>query len=174
MSPEEKVTIGFVSRVRGVGGEVMVSPLTDNLKRFGQLGKVFILLAEKYHAYDVERSSIIGDRVSIKLSGVNAPEDARSLVGCYLEVEKKEVPPLPKGQYYVFDIVGLKVKNIQGEDLGVIKEVIRYPANDVYVISHMEKELDLPATKEIIKTIDLKNKVMVIQPLPGLWDQKNR
>ena len=88
----------------------------------------------------------------------------------YLEIEKKDVPALPKGEYYIFDIVGLKVKTTEGENLGEIKEVIKYPSNDVYVISHRGKQYDLPAIKEIIKKIDLKEGIMVVQPLPGLWD----
>ena len=170
LSSQEKIAIGFVSRVRGIKGEMVIYPLTDDLKRFSKVSKVFIFLSGKYQIFNIKSSRRFKDRVLVKLAGIDTPEDAKKLVNCYLEIEKKEVPPLPKGRYYIFDVVGLKVKTVKSEDFGEIKEVIRYPANDVYVISHKGKEYDLPATKEIIKEIDLKKRVMVIQPLPGLWD----
>lgn len=166
----DKVAIGFASRVRGVKGEMVIQPLTDDLERFSQLKSVLIFLSGKYKSFDIENSRKFKDRMLVKLAGIDTPEEAKKLVNSYLEIEKKEIPPLPKGKYYVFNIIGLKVKTVKGENFGEIKEVISYPANDVYVISRSGKEYDLPATKEIIKRIDLKKREMVIQLLPGLWD----
>ena len=148
----------------------MVAPLTDDPKRFSKIKKIQLFLSEGYHTFSIQSSRKFRDAVIVKLAGINSPEDAKKLVGCYLEIEKYEVPPLPKGRYYIFDIVGLKVRTPEGESLGEVKEVIQYPANDVYVISHQGKEFDVPATKEIIKEIDLEKRVMVIQPLAGIFD----
>ena len=170
-SSQEKVTIGLISRVRGIKGEVIVYPLTDDLKRFSKIRKIELLLSGEYRTFNIEASSRFKDKILLKLAGINSPEDARKLVGCYLEIKKSQVVPLPQGKYYIFDIVGLKVKTIQGAEIGEIKEVIQYPANDVYVVSHRGRKYDLPATKEIIKEIDLEKGVMVIQPLSGIFDE---
>jgi len=166
----DKVAIGLISRVRGIKGEVVVAPLTDDSKRFSKIKKIQLFLPEGYRTFSIQSSRRFKDVVIIKLAGIDNPEDGKKLVGCYLEIEKDEVAPLPKGRYYIFDIVGLKVRTPEGEDLGEVKEVIQYPANDVYVISHQGKEFDLPATKEIIKDIDLEKRVMVVQPLAGIFD----
>jgi 16S rRNA processing protein RimM len=170
MPSHGKVTIGLISRVRGIKGEMVVTPLTDDPKRFSKLKKVKLFLSEEYRTFSIESSSRFRNAVIIKLAGIDNPEDAKKLVGCYLEIEKEEVPPLPEGKYRIFDIVGLKVRTPEGENLGEVKEVIQYPANDVYVISRQGKEFDLPATKEIIKEIDLEKRVMVVQPLAGIFD----
>jgi 16S rRNA processing protein RimM len=164
------VSIGFICRAWGIKGELLVEPLTDNPKRFSRLKKVYIVVSGKNQTFDIQSSRVFKKRILLKLIGIDTPEEAKKLVNCYLEIEKKDVPALPKGEYYIFDIVGLKVKTTEGENLGEIKEVIKYPSNDVYVVSHKGKQYDLPAIKEIIKKIDLKEGVMVVQPLPGLWD----
>lgn len=170
MPSHDKVAIGLISRARGIKGEIVVTPLTDDPRRLLKLKKAKFFLREEYCIFSIQSSRRFKDTVIIKLAGIDNPEDAKKLVGCYLEIEKDEVPPLPKGKYYIFDVVGLKVRTPEGENLGEVKEVIQYPANDVYVVSHQGKEFDLPATKEIIKKIDLENKVMVVQPLAGIFD----
>ena len=170
MTSREMVSIGFVRRVWGIRGQLLVEPLTDNPKRFSELRELYVIASGESRAFEIQSSRVLKDAVLLKLTGIDAPEKAKKLVNSYLEIQKKDVPALPQGKYYIFDIIGLKVRTVDGEDLGKIEEVIKYPSNDVYVISHKGRQYDLPATKEIIKKIDLKERVMIIQPMHGLWD----
>jgi 16S rRNA processing protein RimM len=108
--------------------------------------------------------------VLLKLKGVESPEEAKRLVGSFLEIEKEDLIRLPEGRYFVFDIIGLEVITTENETVGKVKEVISLPANDVYVVQGKEKEYDIPAIREVVRKIDLGKKVMIIEPKEGLLE----
>jgi 16S rRNA processing protein RimM len=170
----KRITIGQISKVRGIKGEMVVVPLTDDPKRFSQLEKVFLSKDEKITEFGVEKVRVElkikrpKGMVLLKLKGVESPEEAKKLVGSFLEIEKEDVIKLPEGRYFIFDIIGLKVITTEEKKIGTVKEVISLPANDVYVVQGDQKEYDIPATKEVVKKIDLERKVMIIEPKEGL------
>jgi 16S rRNA processing protein RimM len=172
----EKITIGQISKVHGIRGEMVVVPLTDDPKRFSELEKVLLLKNEKIIEFEVEsvradfKAKRLKERVLIKLKGVENPEEAKRLVGSFLEIEKDDLIKLPEGRYFIFDIIGLKVITTEDKEVGTVKEVISLPANDVYVVQGDQKEYDIPAIKEVVKKIDLERKVMIIEPKEGLLD----
>jgi 16S rRNA processing protein RimM len=170
----KRITIGQISKVRGIKGEMVVVPLTDDPKRFSLLEKVIVSKDEKISEFEVEKvqtelkTKKLKEIVLLKLKEVESPEEAKKLVGSFLEIEKEDVIKLPEGRYFVFDIVGLKVITTEEKKIGTVKEVISLPANDVYVVQGNQKEYDIPATKEVVKKIDLERKVMIIEPKEGL------
>lgn len=171
-----RITIGQIFKVRGLKGEMVVVSLTDDPKRFSALGKVLVSKDEKITEFEVEKVRIgletkkLPKKVLLKLKGVESPEEAKKLVGCFVEIEKDQLIQLEEGRYFVFDIIGLKVITTKNEEVGAIKEVISLPANDVYVVQGEKKEFDIPALKEIVKKIDLEKKLMIIEPKKGLLD----
>ena len=172
----QRITIGQVSRVRGIRGEMVVAPLTDDTRRFSELKRVLLSKDERIAEFEVEQVRVglttgrLKEKVLLKLKGVENLEEAKRLVGSFLEIEKEDLTQLPKGRYFIFDIIGLKVVTTEDKKVGTVKEVISLPANDVYVVEGDQKEYDIPAIKEIVKKIDLKKKVMVIEPKEGLLD----
>ncbi len=79
--------------------------------------------------------------------------------------------PLPPGSYYHSQIIGLRVETTRGEALGSITEIISSPnteVNDVYVAKGVKGEVLIPAIADVVKRIDTKNGVMVIEPLKGM------
>jgi 16S rRNA processing protein RimM len=172
----ERITIGQISKVRGIKGEMVVVPLTDDPKRFSDLQKVLLSKDEKIIEFEVEKvrtnltTKKLNEMVLLKLKGVESPEEAKKLVGSFLEIEKEGLIKLPEGRYFIFDIIGLKVITTEEKEIGTVKEVISLPANDVYVVQGDQKEYDIPALKEIVKKIDLEKKIMIIEPKEGLLD----
>jgi 16S rRNA processing protein RimM len=166
----KRVTIGKISRVRGLKGEMVVVPLTDDPQRFLKLEKVTIARDEDSRQFLVEKAREFKDRVLLKLRQVDSPEQARGLVGGYIEIEEDQLVRLSQGSYFVFDIVGLEVVTVEGERIGTVKEVISLPANDLYLVEGEEKSYNIPAVKDVIKEIDLKKKKMIIEPMEGLFD----
>ena len=165
-----RITIGQISRVRGIRGEVVVIPFTDDPSRFSRLQKVIISARENSQEFQVERSRRFEEKVLLKLKQVESPEEAKKLVGGFIEIDKDELVELPDGSYFVFDIIGLEVITTQGEKIGTVKEVFSLPANDIYVVKGKEKEYDIPALKDVVKKIDLEKKEMIIEPIEGLLD----
>jgi 16S rRNA processing protein RimM len=102
--------------------------------------------------------------VIIQFDGYNDMTAAESLRGAKLYTSKSAQVPLPEGEYYIDDIIGVSVTTSDGDDLGTIHEVLRSPANDVYVT---ERAM-IPAVKEFVVSLDIKEKKMVVKPVEGL------
>jgi 16S rRNA processing protein RimM len=165
-----RVTIGKVSRARGVKGEMVVVPLTDDPRRFGELRKVMISKGENIKDFWVEEARQFKGRVLLKLKGVENPEQVKELVGGYIEIEKDQMVKLSPGRYFIFDLIGLEVITTGGARIGKLKEVLSLPTNDLYLVEGEGKEHHIPALKEVVKKIDLEKKEMIIEPIEGLLD----
>lgn len=170
MSETHRVTIGQISRVRGLKGEMVVIPLTDDPSRFAKLQKVTLSKEENTGEFWVERVRAAERKVLLKLREVGNPEEARKWVGGFIEIENDQLVKLPEGRYFVFDVVGLEVFTILGQRIGKVKEVISLPANDVYLVEGEGKQYDIPAIKRVVRKIDLDKKKMIIDPIEGLLD----
>ncbi|MBO8141895.1 MAG: 16S rRNA processing protein RimM [Firmicutes bacterium] len=166
------VTVGEVLAPHGVRGEVKVRPMTDFPERFGRLERIYVQRPEGTgrEVRAVERARLHRGIVLLKLSGVDDRSAAETLRRALLQVTKAEVYPLPPGHYYVFQIEGLAVYDGTGRRLGVVREVLQTGANDVYVVAREDGRPDLllPATREVIRKVDLEAGRMDVELLPGL------
>jgi 16S rRNA processing protein RimM len=104
----------------------------------------------------------------VKLAGVNDRDVAAKLNGDLLGVRRSEVVPTGEDEYYHFDLIGMKVVDEEGEDVGVVKEVLRMPANDVLVVRDGDREMLVPTVKQVVKDVSLKMRVITIERIPGL------
>ncbi len=167
----EKVALGKILRTRGVKGELLVFPLTDDPKRFTRVEKVLISDSSgREEIYRIKRSRIFQGKVLLQLEGIEDREKASSLQGRYLEIPREDVPTLPEGRYYLFDLIGSQVECLKGEKLGEVKEVLSFPANDVLVVRKKKKEHYIPFIKDVVKEIDPKKKLILIEPINGLLE----
>ncbi|MGI6357548.1 MAG: ribosome maturation factor RimM [Bacillota bacterium] len=167
------VTIGRIKGTRGLQGEVKVSPESDHPDRLDTLPRmtVFIQKGNMRQPYQVVKAAWQQADWLLKLSGVDTREQAAALVGGELQISKHQVLPLPEGSYYIFELIGLDVYTVSGERLGAVVDVLQPGANDVYVVQSPEQqELLVPAIKQVVKSINLNERRMVIEPLPGLFD----
>jgi 16S rRNA processing protein RimM len=104
------------------------------------------------------------------LAGYNSPEKSRELNGWLVQVPEEEALPLPEGQYYWFELIGMEVESESGKRLGRIVDIFPTGSNDIYVMQAGGKEIYLPATKEVIRLVDRKAKRMVIHVMEGLLE----
>ena len=90
-------------------------------------------------------------------------EAAMSLTGKLLTVDRSEAAPLQEGEYYTFDIIGLTVYDMDGNELGKVENVLRTGSNDVYQARRTDGgELLIPALKAVVKEIDVPGGRMVV------------
>ncbi|MDP3013205.1 MAG: ribosome maturation factor RimM [Candidatus Subteraquimicrobiales bacterium] len=166
----EFIALGQIVSVHGIKGYLKVVSYTDFPERFNR-GKVFCLFPphSKFQALKVGDSSLQNDVVLVKFEEINDRNEAKDLIGRWLEIPMKEAKKLSEGHYWIHQIIGLEARTEEGELLGIIKEVIKTPANDVYVISTLKKDILIPATKEVVKKIDLKKKQVVVSKLSDLF-----
>ena len=69
------------------------------------------------------------------------------------------MPPLPEGQYYECDLLGLTVQTEQGETVGVLEQIWELPGNHVFVVRQEAKEVLIPAAKNLIAAVDLDRRI---------------
>lgn len=174
MNNRSLVAIGKIVKAFGIRGDVVILPMTDNIARFKKLKRVFVG-ASGTAALEMQIAAMQIEQRGVRLRFANAPDRtaAEKLVGSLLFVDEKDAVRLPKGTFFVHHIVGLNVIDEDGEPIGVVKDVLKYPANDVYVVESKGKELLLPAVKEFVKKIDIEAKTMRVKLVDGMLDQSD-
>ncbi|MBC8181935.1 16S rRNA processing protein RimM [candidate division KSB1 bacterium] len=167
----EFISIGIITKAHGIKGEVLVSSLTDNPEQFETLKHLFITRQDGNRS-EISIQQVRGknDRFIIKISGIDNRNQAESLQKCLIEKRLEDVEDLPVDEYYIFDLIDLNVYTTDFQLLGRIKDVLSLSANDIYVVQGESKEYLIPAIKSIIKKIDLKKEIVLIEPIEGLLD----
>lgn len=144
----------------GLKGQVKVEPYTDFLERFDKGNRVLL----KGRWVKIESSQIHRGRPLIKLAGVESATDAEAIQWEFLEGAEEDRPPLEEDEYMTKDLVGLNVFTVEGELLGKVNEVLLYPAQDVLQVG----EILIPAMKQFVKAVDLKERTLTVQLLYGM------
>lgn len=182
-----KIAVGRISKSVGLRGEVKAQLLTDDPLRFTKLKSVWI--GEKEESAEkvtIESSRSQGSGVVLKFKEIDSRTASDIKHGQYIFISANDVAVPPKGSFFVDDIIGMEVVSEEGEKIGTIKDIMKSPANDVWVVrppagragpserrkraGNGTKEVLLPAIKEIIKSVDLKRKEIVIHVMEGLLD----
>lgn len=169
----EWVTIGQIVAVFGIHGELKVMPQSDIPDRFAQLRTVH--LGPDHQRYRLTKSRPYrSDMLVISLAGIQTANDAEALIGQLLMIPLDELPELPPDQYYIHDLVGLRAETPGGQAIGTVVDVLATGGNDVYIIREAGSGRDVlvPAVKEIVKRVDIAAGVLIIAPIPGLFDDR--
>ncbi|MBR1650423.1 MAG: 16S rRNA processing protein RimM [Lachnospiraceae bacterium] len=167
---EDYFKIGIITSSHGVRGEMKVYPTTDDARRFKKLKQVFVETKEGFKVFEVE-SARVSDKVLLKLKGIDTPEEVVKYRQRGIFVDRKNAVRLSKDEYFIADLIGIKVICDDGKELGVLKEVMPTGANDVYVVSMDEgKEVLIPAIKDCILDVDVEEGFMKVHLLDGLLD----
>ena len=166
---QEFIIIGKVVSTQGNKGEINVLPLTDSIDRFNNLATVFLRSNHSQTILNIEKIRMKKDMVILKLKDIENIEEAKTIVGSFLEVERKNAVKLPKDTYFIFEIIGLEVYDENNVFLGKIENVISTGSNDVYIVKGKnKKELFIPAIREVVKNINLEKKRITINMVDGL------
>lgn len=165
------VTIGQIVAPHGVRGHVRVLPLTDFPERWVRLREVYV--GDEPSPRRVElRGFVKGHMPVLRLEGVPDRNAAELLRGRYLSLPPDRVHPLPEDTYYVFQLRGLAAQSPDGGYLGRVADVESYPAHDVLVVATPDgRTVRVPAVKAFVQGVDLAAGVVVVRPIPGLFDE---
>jgi 16S rRNA processing protein RimM len=155
------VAVGRVLGPFGLKGELRVQALTDNPDRFAAKARVFAGLQPVTIAASREAQG----HLYLKLKGFPDRASTEKFRHALLQVPEAALPPLPDGEYYRFQLIGLEVVTRDGAALGTLDEIIETGANDVYrVRAAGGTDVLLPALADVIVSIDLEAKRMVADP----------
>lgn len=165
----EYIEIGQIVNTNGLKGVVKVNPFTDDISKFEDLKYVYIQLKNELKKVKIEQVRYNKNQVLLKLEGIDSIEEAEKYRNFYLKTEKESQEDLGKDTYYIVDLIGLDVYSDKNEYLGKIEDVFPTGSNDVYVVKdNLGKQILIPAIADVVKEVDLKNKKMTINLIPGL------
>ncbi|MEE0955741.1 MAG: ribosome maturation factor RimM [Eubacterium sp.] len=163
--------IGVLTSPHGIKGEMKVYPTTDSAERFRDLEKVTVMRHGAGTEMKVEGVRFFKNMVILKLSGIPDRNTAEEYRRCDLMIPREDAVKLEENQYFVGDLIGMKVFTENGEEFGLLYDIIETGANDVYVIKTAKYgDVMLPAIKDCILDVDPEQGRMKVHLLPGLVD----
>jgi 16S rRNA processing protein RimM len=170
--------LGEVLRPHGIRGELRMRILTDYPERITDLETIYIG-KDPYEAnaaaYRVEHMRLHQAYGLLKLATIDDRTQAEPFRELFVMVDIADAVPLEEDEFYLYQLIGLKVETEAGEFLGEIQDVLETGANDVYVVKgEAYGEVLIPVTDETIVKTDIEAGVMVVNLPDGLLPQKSR
>lgn len=159
---EKYLEAGIICNTHGTRGEVKIQPWADSaefLKEFKYLyidGKAFELISGKVH-----KQCLIAE-----LKGVSGVNEAMTLKNKIVSIDRSEAK-LPKGAFFIQDIIGASVVDESGKELGKLSDVLELPSSNVYVVTG-EREILIPAVPQFIINTDVKAGLITVRLIDGM------
>lgn len=161
------LVVGKLRKPHGLRGEVLMEVLTDFPERLVP-GKT-VYLGDEYTPLTIENIRNHGKQMLVKFEILDYREDVEEMRNQFIHVQTKDSPPLPDGEYYHHQLIGLNVIDENGNLVGYIHSILETGANDVYIIRPSQgPDILLPAIRSVILEIDLNRKMIHVQIPPGL------
>lgn len=169
---EERFQVGIITSTHGIKGEVKVYPTTDDPRRFRRLKEVILDSGKGDVVLEIESVKFSKNLVILKFRGLDTPEEMAKYRQKGLYVTRENAVRLGRDEYFIADLMGLRVLDEDGTEIGVLREVLETGANDVYIIDLRDgRELLLPAIRECVLHVDVEAGEMRIHILEGLLDE---
>jgi 16S rRNA processing protein RimM len=161
------LVVGFLRRPHGVEGEILMEVLTDFPERLRSGRTVYV--GEDHRPMHITHKRSQDQALLMTFSGIDTPEAAGLLRNNRVYIKADNLPDLPEGEYYHHQLLGIKVIDENGVEIGPLTEIIETGANDVYVVTSLEgKEILFPAIESVILSVDIERKEMRVK-LPA-WE----
>ena len=165
------VAIAKIAKPRGLRGEVSADILTDFPERFADLETVIALLPDGVRRdLKIENFRFQNKRILLKFEGIDSIEAAETLRDAEICIHESEAVALEEDEFYDWELVDCKVETIEGETIGVVKELMRTGGTELLVVAGAEKEFLIPFAENICTEIDIDNKLIRVDAPEGLLE----
>lgn len=171
---EKWFTVGKVVNTHGIRGELKILSQTDFAEDRFAIGSKLLMLNEQSGAsLEVKIVSARANKsvYILKLEGFTNINEVEQYKGWVLKVSADKLLELDEGEYYYHEIIGCRVVTEEGEELGLISEILSPGANDVWVVDRPKgsgKQLLLPVIDEVVKNVNTKEKLVTVHLMEGL------
>lgn len=159
----EFLETGEIVNTHGIRGEVKLLPWSDSPAFLLDFKTLYV----NGQAMTVEAARVHKTTLLVKFAGVNTVEEAMRLKGKRVSIARKDAK-LPKGSFFLADLIGLTVKDENGQTIGTVKEVLTPSVQNVYVIETPSGEKLVPAVPEFIKRVDIEGGEMLVSLIEGM------
>lgn len=169
---EDLLQIGVITTTHGLKGEVKVFPTTDDVNRFCELDEVILESKGEKLQLHVQNCRFFKQFVILKFKEFNDINEIEKYKRAPLYVTRENAVPLEEDEYFIADLIGMKIITENGIELGILKNVIETGANDVYEVELPQGgEVLIPAVKECILDVDMEAGEMIIHLMKGLMGE---
>lgn len=160
---------GKIVNTHGLRGEVKVVPWTDYPEDFEDIEYVYVKRKTGDEKLTISSIKYQKNNLIVKFAEIGDINEAEKYKNQVLYVEREMLGELPEGVYYIADLIGLKVVDENGDEIGKIADVFNTGANDIYDVKREgKKNLLIPVINEVVKEIDLEKKTVRIEMMEGL------
>lgn len=172
---EEYLRVGVISNTHGVRGEVKIFPTTDDISRFKKLKQCVIDTGREQVAVEVESCKFFKQTPILKFKSIDTLNDVERYKGKDLLVNREHAVKLKKNEFFIVDLIGLRVVSDEGQEIGVLTDVLQTGANDVFVVKTDEgDEVLIPYIEQCVPEIHPETGKVTVHLLPGLLDLNRR
>ena len=167
--------IGKIISLHGIKGEIKVFPTTDDIKRFDDLKKFYIVdsydaddkIFENADEYEKTDVKYIKNTCILKIKGYDKIEQSTKLIGKNIYVDRDNAIKLNSNEYFIIDLMGLNCY-LKDKLIGNVKDIMKTKANSILVIDYDNKDLLVPLVDDFIKKIDIEKSIISIKTIEGL------
>ncbi len=161
----EHVIVGRISGIYGVKGWVKVFSYTEPRENILNYTPWMVRRGGQWLTLALRAGRRQGQGIIARLEQYHDRDQARGLIGADIAIRRDQLADAGPGEYYWVDLIGLRVRNVRGEDLGRVDHLLETGANDVLVVRG-KKEILIPYVRDDVVTgIDLEAGVMTVD-----WD----
>ncbi len=169
-TPNDLVEVGHVMDAQGVRGQLKVRPYSNDPEALLAAKKIWLIPARSSTLpkdipiqFKVESSRFHSGNIVLQLSGVSDRDQALALKGCVTSVSRADFPELDEDEFYWADLIGLEVKNLQGQTLGIVEEMLDNGAQSILAIrSEAKKQQLVPFVSHVIQDVNLTDRTIVV------------
>lgn len=169
---EKYFNVGKIVNTHGIRGEVRVISRTDFPEERYKIGNTLLLFMPG--SKEPEKLIVKSHRTHknfnlLTFEGFDNVNQVERMRDGILKVPDTQRGKLEEGEFYFQDIIGCTMYTTEGEELGKVIEILTPGANDVWVVKGSKgKELLIPYIEDIVKKVDINEKVIEIEPMEGL------
>lgn len=164
--------VGKIIGFFGVKGYLKILPTTHSPKRFKNLSRVYVgNSAEEVLPFTIEEVLLEREPPLVKLREIGNRNSADKFIDQFIFIDETEIVQPKINEYFIHEIIGCEVWSTDGRYIGVIEDVYKLPAQDLWGIRKDEKLQLIPAVKEFIKNVDTKNKKIIVDLIEGLIEE---
>jgi 16S rRNA processing protein RimM len=160
---------GKIVNTHGLRGEVKVVAWTDYPEDFEDIEYVYVKRKtgdEKLHISSIKYQK---NNLIVKFAEIKDINEAEKYKNQVIYVERDMLGELPEGVHYIADLLGSTVVDVNGAKIGVIEDVFNTGANDIYDVKREgKKNMLIPVINDVVKNIDIENKIITVEIMEGL------
>lgn len=162
------VVLGRIVNLVGKKGELKFKPLARTVEVLAPGVEIYLKKESSLSPFSIESITRSKKQIVIKLKGINSAVEALFALGQEVFFPEEKLPPLAEGEFYEYQLIGATVRTQDQQEIGQVIGFWEIGEKTLMVVEKDKKEILIPFEQKICLSIDLENKVIIVDPPEGL------